>query len=373
MVREIGSDFEFPVRSLIGHRQSGGPAFEAPGTVFLASGRDALHWIIRSLGLPPGAQVLLPAYLCEDVLKPFLSFGMKVEFYGLTSGLQLDQADLAKKISSDTRVLLYIHYFGFPFDATPDLLGEFRSQTIVIEDSSHAFLSQLDHLRLESDVQFASLRKLLPVLDGAIVNSREGALTDIVPSRTRISIGYLAAVALRGAGAMLKSLWLRRPGVFPKRAFRRLFSWSGKLLDRYPRPAPMSALSRHLLDRMDVEGVIRTRRRNFQYLLEGLASGVEPRPLYQMLPEGVCPLGFPVLAEDRDELARRLIEHGVYPPVHWKLPPAVRRDEFPEAWAVSDHILTIPIDQRYDLDDMARVLDLIRSYEPAKVRWPVGR
>ena len=161
--------------------------------------------------------------------------------------------------------------------------------------------------------------------------------------------------------------------IFPKVMFRNLFAWSEALLASYPKPAPMSSLSRRLISSMNLKTITQIRRRNFRFLLSRLEQDERLVPLYAALPDGVCPLGFPVLAEDRDGLVQHLIEHHVYPPIHWELPKEVDSDQFPEAWSVSDHILTLPVDQRYDEDHMGRVVDIIKSYQPAKVVWATGR
>jgi dTDP-4-amino-4,6-dideoxygalactose transaminase len=340
--------------------------------VSLASGRDALHWIIAALGLDPGSQVLLPAYLCESVVKPFVASGMRVVFYGITRDLRVDTADLARKLSPETKILLYIHYFGFPLELPSEVIIAAGTQVITVEDSSHALLSRLDRLPIRGDIEFASYRKLLPIPNGAVASWNAQRLPHLKPVRSRFSVQNLEAISFRCAGGLFKGLWLQSPWVYPKGTFRWLFFRSDTLLDAYPKPAGMSAISRHLLGRIDLERVIQARQQNFRYLLARLGGRDDLRPMYASLPQEVCPLGFPVLAEDRDGLARHLINHQIYPPVHWALPRVVDRGEFPEAWAVSDRILTIPIDQRYTVEDMARIVSVINSYKPEKVLWPAG-
>ena len=376
-MREIGGDFPFPFGSMVRRGKAHRLLPKGADSVLLASGRDALHWIIQALGLIRGDRVLLPAYLCEDVVGPFRSHGLDVNYYAITPDLQVDSEDLVSKLSTDTKVLLYIHYFGFPLELPANVTERVGPGCCVVEDASHAFLSSLEGLTARKDITFASYRKLLPVVDGARVSwdsSWEGAGPDgLGLGVTRMSGRYLASIACRGAGGMLKALWLRLPGICPKGAFRRLFSLSDRLLDSYPKPAGMSLVSKRILRRADLEHVITSRRRNFQSLLAGLSDSEEVRPMYPELPEGVCPLGFPVLAHDRDALAGHLIQHRVYPPVHWALPAEVDREEFDDAWSVSAHILTIPIDQRYGEQEMAYILDVLHSYQPARELWPAGR
>ena len=66
--------------------------------------------------------------------------GLKVKFYGLNRHLEVDEADLASKLTPDIRVLLYIHYFGFPLEVSPELAAKVAPRTVVIEDSTDNFV-----------------------------------------------------------------------------------------------------------------------------------------------------------------------------------------------------------------------------------------
>ncbi len=69
------------------------------------------------------------------------------------------------------------------------------------------------------------------------------------------------------------------------------------------------------------------------------------------------------MAKDRDGLKKMLIKNRIYPPIHWKLPSEVDKEEFSASWQVSKHILTIPIDQRYKTEDMQFVADTLGKFE----------
>jgi len=363
LAREIGSDFHLPDRSAISAGSGAGRVLLSKGVVLCASGRDALHAAILSLRLTPSDEVLLPSYLCEDVMIPFVERGVRVIFYGVSSCLEADWEDIRRKVCPRTKALLLIHYFGFSQSSTITFMSQTYPEISLIEDCSHALLSRRDGAWLwgGADVSVASLRKLLPLPDGGLIARRPKCVSGGAPVVFRRSLRHGLFVGCRVAAAGLKGLWLRYP-FFPKRLFRRLFSWSEGLLSASPKPARMSCLSRRLLCSADLEAVIATRRRNYAYLLENLQADETVRPLFPHLEEGVCPLGFPVLATDRDGLAQALIRERIYPPVHWELPRSVDRREFAEAWSVSDRILTLPVDQRYTLEDMRRIVSVLRSY-----------
>ena len=144
-----------------------------------------------------------------------------------------------------------------------------------------------------------------------------------------------------------------------KEFWRKLFIESeDKLIDEHVRPAKMSEFSKYLLNKFDFDEIISKRRRNYFYLISKLSSVEGVKALYPELKEGVCPLGCPILVEDRDEIREKLILNKIYPPVHWNLPDSVS-SEYKVSLEVSKKILTIPIDQRYGIGDMNRVVEVL--------------
>ena len=117
----------------------------------------------------------------------------------------------------------------------------------------------------------------------------------------------------------------------------------------------MSDLTRALLmGGLDWTGLAERRRANYQILateLKGLA-------IFANLPESTVPLGFPVRVEHRDQIQRSLFEHQIFPPIHWSLPERIGR-LFPVSQKLSEEILTIPCDHRYDETQTLRMVDIL--------------
>jgi dTDP-4-amino-4,6-dideoxygalactose transaminase len=364
MADEIGSDFH--LFGLTVSKIDYSAWFNGSGQ-WTGSGRDAFRVAIEKLGLQSGDEVLLPAYLCEDVVTPFAKIKAVCRFYRCDRHLEADMEDLKRKIGRNTRALVIIHYFGFPQKKIANFIRENQFPIVVIEDVSHALFSQVEGRRAwgEADISVASLRKLLPLPDGGYTAYHRSDDCDSSTAITyRHSLGHGLSVSCRFFAAVLKSIWLRLP-ILPKRVFRQFFFLGEKFLSAYPKPAAMSTLSRFILRHLDWQAIVLIRRRNYAYLAEGL-SGIEGvQLLYPEMPEGVCPLGLPIIVDDRSRLALHLIENKIYTPVHWELPATVDRDEFSDAWYISDRVLTLPIDQRYDLTDMQRIVEALLDYEAA--------
>ena len=112
----------------------------------------------------------------------------------------------------------------------------------------------------------------------------------------------------------------------------------------------MSELSRRLLGLVDVAAVSERRHANYRVLARALGR-------WAVLGEddpGFVPFGFPVRLEQgrRDAVAQALYAQGIFPAVHWRDLPGVpsARDR-----ARADTWLTLPCDQRWSEEDMARM------------------
>jgi len=90
-------------------------------------------------------------------------------------------------------------------------------------------------------------------------------------------------------------------------------------------------------------------------VLEGRA-GI--KPFFIELPEGVCPLGFPVLAPEgkRDDIRDGLHRRGVAVRSYWDVLPAlVNAAEFPHSIKTSRRIMTLPVHEGVSRQAMNKV------------------
>lgn len=362
-MREIGGEFHLPISYLFKKRLNQFNRFIPNSASFLtSSGRDSLSLIIKLLGLTPDDEVLLPSYLCPDILRPFREAGIATSFYRINRNLSIDFDDIERRITKKTKALLVIHYFGYPQPIKEIRRLADKHSLWWIEDSVQSFLSKYDAQPLGwfGDIGFTSYRKFLPILDGSLVLINNKELGDSPEWETN-SLNYWLYLCLRYWGMRLKSLYLKTY-LAPKPLFLWFFDQAERTLNRRPKPARMSALSKRLLNRFDFDDIISRRRRNFQYLLNNWPSKTI-QPLFQKLPADVCPLGFPVFANNRDYVKQQSIRRRIYPPIHWELPEEVDKDEFAVSWEISRHILTIPIDQRYGLDEMNYIIRQVKEIE----------
>jgi hypothetical protein len=111
----------------------------------------------------------------------------------------------------------------------------------------------------------------------------------------------------------------------------------------------MSELSQELLyNSFDYSFIMQKRRDNYKYLSERLGHiALFPGDI----PDNVTPLGYPVLLEDRDKIRSGLFAIDVFPPIYWDIDEIVPA-RFRSSHKLSDMIMTLPCNQRYNLTDM---------------------
>ena len=125
----------------------------------------------------------------------------------------------------------------------------------------------------------------------------------------------------------------------------------------------MSRITRGIWNRILPESVVQRRRENYLDLYEAVGKSRLFRPLYQDLPDGVCPLCLPVLADNREQACSSLHEKGIAAIQWWAgFHNAFDWAEFPEAYHLKAHLLAIPVHQqlsRKNIDYIADTLDNI--------------
>ena len=110
--------------------------------LYFRSGRDSLRIVALDI-LDKVDKILLPAFCCESMVKPFLDVGIKVEFYKLTNDLLPDILHIESLLNNKSAIL-YMDFFGVEKGAIKCLenIKTRYSNTIIIEDRTQRFLLQ---------------------------------------------------------------------------------------------------------------------------------------------------------------------------------------------------------------------------------------
>jgi len=246
-------------------------------------------------------------------------------------------------------LVLAVNYFGVRSGEAWQAWRRGQGSIILVEDHTH---DPLSHWALHSKAEyaFASLRKTFIAPDGALLWSPQERPLPPEPSGVTWS-----GSALKLAAMIWKTEYLAGTSnsPAPKETFRRFqVEGEGTLLET--RNTSISPWSRALLEAGYPQEWRRRRERNVRLLLDLVAGRDGIEPLFTDWPAGHCPFNAILVfrsESEREVVRSRLIEAAVFPPIHWNpLPEASGR-----ARELSQRILTIPIDQRYNSQDVRKV------------------
>jgi hypothetical protein len=144
------------------------PVFVGEGRIrYYSLARHALIDALRLAGVLQGSRVLLPEYLCRDVLAPLHLLGAVPCWYPVATDMTPAIAPAAWPVAE---VVLAVNYFGFPQDLGPFRAYAERTGAVVIEDNAHGYLSRDQAgqwLGCRTGLGVFSLRKTLRIPDGA--------------------------------------------------------------------------------------------------------------------------------------------------------------------------------------------------------------
>jgi dTDP-4-amino-4,6-dideoxygalactose transaminase len=120
----------------------------------------------------------------------------------------------------------------------------------------------------------------------------------------------------------------------------------------------MSEITQMLLRSVDFEFAAERRRGNWKTLHEKLKS---TNRFEFSLKDAHVPLFYPYLSHGK-ELREYLIENKVYVAMYWPgIKEVVPEDSF--EFDLVENMLPLPIDQRYDSEDMREITRLINEFE----------
>ena len=320
--------------------------------------------------------MLLPAYHHGVEVEVLLAKGLKPRFVRVDEEARLHPEDVERALTPGVKAIYVIHYFGFPQPIEQILALARRRGLMLIEDCALSLFSAGPRGALGSfgDIGIFCLYKTLPMPHGGtLVLNREGIprppeakRPDHVSTFSYITNLLLDYVALRmdGAGSRVVALG-KHFGRAGKRAMRaETVPIDTTTLDTRVIPLGMAAAARYLLRRTRPPEVIRARRRNFQHLASLLKGSV--RPLFRELPEGVCPLSYPVFVHDKERVHEELLAEGVGNVNFWSLTrPEMPMGTFPEVDSLRKHVLELPIHQGLE----PKHVEFIAERAAKKVIW----
>jgi len=270
-----------------------------------------MEYGLHILELDVGDEVLLPDFICDVVLSPLNSLGLTPIYYSVNDSLEPRYERIERQISKKTKAILTVNYFGFPQPYDPIRAICKKHGIWHIEDNAQGFLSHKGDQPLGTfgDLSFTSVRKTLPLKNGAYLCLNHPTLIGRFQSSRYMPYWEKEPCKTFYLKRFLR--WIDMNTFLPLSKFRKEKSipkpGSGELEQK---PFGMDPIAKWLLFHYDLQSEIKKRRRNYALWLQFfLHSPVQP--VFDHLPDGVCPFAFPVYVEDQEKWLNWGWKHGI--------------------------------------------------------------
>jgi len=277
----------------------------------------------------------------------------------------VDIESVESQIDGSVSALYIIHYFGLPQDLdTLQALCE-RHDIALIEDCALAFMSRYRESWVGSrgDMALFSIYKSVPLPHGGYLVTKEGRRNAPLVSPPRFSTllqtAELVAQHVRrtAANRHVNRFWERTNAL--RQQISQRTTVSGTLtLDTTSLRYNASPLVERLMRSYDPISIIERRRANF-HLLHSRLARVSPLT-FDTLPQGACPLFYPIVVPDKVRFRMKLAAHNIGSVNLWSQP----HPRYPQAdtertarWRRT--ILELPIHQQLNGEDIERIAETV--------------
>ena len=299
------------------------------------SGRNALEFILLSMGNKV-KKIYIPYFTCEVVLQPIIKQNIPFEFYPINFSLEIENPPSLK----EGEYIIANNYFGIKDEYIKTIAKQYKDKIII--DNSQAWYSP----EIEKTMMFYSPRKYFGLPDGGIATGLEKNLfnENLYKSLDKdFSYGRFSHL-------------LKRHELSASEGYQD-FRRNSSLLGEEPLKK-MSDLTTKLLGTVDMQMVKDKRRQNFEFLNKHLGSLNKFK--LPSLDTFSSPLVYPFLTY-KEDLRKKLIENKIFVPTYW---PNVFEwcNKDSTEYQLTNYILPLPIDQRYGVDEMLKIIQVINFY-----------
>lgn len=312
-----------------------------------ANGLDALIWIFRAyieLGLmKPGDEVIVPANTYIATILAITENGLiPVLVEPKINTLQIDDDQIESRITDRTKAVCIVHLYGRC--AYTQKIGDIcaRYGLKLIEDNAQAHGCLYSDGRMTGSIGHAAGHSFYPGKnlgafgDGGAVTTDDKKLADTI--RALANYGSQKKYVFKYCGRN-----------------SRLDEIQAAILDVKLKHLPEDNAHRKMIAR---------------YYIDNISNPYVTIPDEMPMESNAFHL-FPILAENRDELQKFLLDNGVQTIIHYPIPP--HKQECYSAWnslslpvteQIADQELSLPIGPVISIDEAKLVVELVNKWRP---------
>ena len=353
--------------------------FENVEMYYIHKARTGIRRSLELIDLCEGDEILVPSYNCGSEVDALIYSGAIVVPYRVDRECNIDIADLKSRITQNSKAIYVTHYFGFPqnMNYLSNICNEYK--LFLIEDCALALFSgdNIGGLGTRGDISIYSFPKTIPVPDGGLlaINNKNLQSNNWELSPPRYGVYFSNIIKL------INSMFIRK--YIPTKIAKELYylrhklkynNRSKSLREQYPKipndyyyndynnNKSISNISKHILKRIDYMYVVNRRRDNF-LLYKKLLDDVDAiRPIFKNLPENVCPLYYPIIIQNRDNICYELNKLSIYAISWWSgYHPGIFWDKYQDACYLKNNILVLPVHQDLSKENIIYIANCLKK------------
>lgn len=296
---------------------------------------SARSGVVLATQIEECSNIYIPAYLCDSVKKHLLKHNIHTECYNIDENLlPIVSEKQFQEILQKKAIILITNFFGIIDDDTIQSLVE-RYKNVIV-DNTQAFFNN----PRPNTYTVYSCRKFIGVSDGAYLIG-EKCLEKYEENLPESYSG-------EGSKFLLKSFELGTDESYEDfLLYEEEITRQGVLR--------MSQLTQGILKNVDYESIKKRRKENFDFLATKLI-GINEISISDSIN---YPMVYPLLLKN-EMLRESLIKNRVYVPQWWKCCIENSLTNRYEKY-LSKYLIPLPIDQRYDVNDMEFIVKCVFS------------
>lgn len=317
--------------------------------------REASLYIVQKTKVSKKC-VLLPAYTCQTVIDPFQQEGWECVYYPVQKNMRIDINAFLKLREKYKPSMVVAHpYYGMLWnDEECQLLKDcYNSEIFVLADLTQCIWSDVRYDFVSAYV--GSWRKWLEVPDGAFLEDNGKTIENDLPEfedflQFQSDAMYLRGCYFENCDQRTKDISIRLNKV--------AVSFASKEIMMHK----MSEFSERILANANLNEQ-EQRIVNYKILYEDIEDSDKLTRVVKNIDDvNTPPLYFPLYVKDRKSLQKYLAERHVYCPILWGVETSeVLVNETVEY--IYANILVVPIDQRYNEQDMNNIVKWIKEWK----------
>ena len=229
-------------------------------------------------------------------------------------------------------------YYGFnSYKSVKQAINKLKN-VVIVEDITQDIFSNFS--KIKANYYVTSLRKFFAIPDGGmLITPKGGKQLAIEYSNTKNDIYKIAVQAFNDKKNYIENL----DSSVVKNEFLEKYKKIKQQIDKIDDVEIISEISKDIFSNIDIKNI---------------------NIIFNKISEQEVPLYFPIyVREDREKFQKYMAENEIYCPIIWKKSQYIKDEKQRESDYIYEHILCVPCDQRYDIDDMERIVRTMKKYK----------